>query len=374
MKFNKYLTAVQRSSATLRHLNYKALKAEVKRLRQLVDDGKASREDAAECFAKQLGAELSEVERCWESCLRDLKQFAADLFSHTDMVLWGDVAHDVLNDPLVHLELLEPFRSWLSIAALADGLRKHRLLQITAVVKIEKKFVKVLETPLHAGHDAVDLIRCSALSRGDIHTLCAQLEAGGDAMLRLGLGTSRRELGDPCSICLGHLVDPARLPCGHRFCIHCVLPLFDVECDSQESKFSSECDTDDCEDGGMDAALLKCPLCRARGPALPQALRLDGLVARIGRGLSPQFQALQDSNADDSQHFTAVVVSSLARLAARSAPGGSVIACRPCSSLSQAPEPSATCRSARGLGGGTPCSVQEAGCPRAPGASLGCGL
>ncbi|CAK0900681.1 unnamed protein product, partial [Prorocentrum cordatum] len=55
-------------------------------------------------------------------------------------------------------------------------------------------------------------------------------QAAGDAMLKLGLSSPYdrgcEECSEACSICLDGLVDPARLPCGHRFCVHCVLPLF----------------------------------------------------------------------------------------------------------------------------------------------------
>lgn len=380
MKFNKYLREAHGSSSMLRHLNYKFLKTEVKRMHRLVDGGETCRPSAAMCFAKQLAVELTEVERYWEACLRDLQRLAGELFAQTDMVLCGDVAHGVLDDPEVHLELLEPLRSWLSIAALADGLRRHRLLQITAVVKIEKKFVKTLNTHLPAGRDAADLLRYSVLSRGDIHVLCEQLEAAGDAMLRLGLGTIRRECRDPCSICLSSLADPARLPCGHRFCIHCVLPLFDQYPGEVESGFGSKAALspsasqqdfgellEESEDGGCEAALLRCPLCRAAGPGVPQrGLRLDGLVARLGRGLSPQFGAAREPSGDDSQQFTAVVVTSLARLAARSTPHGSVssktpaaITCRPCSSLSRVPEMPVNCKLIKGSAVGLPCCLDD---------------
>lgn len=382
MKFNKYLREAHDSSTMLRHLNYKYLKTEVKRLHRLVDAGSTSKEAAAACFAKQLAVELAEVERYWHVCLGDLQRLAEELFAQTDMVLCGDVAHGVLDNPLVHLELLEPLRSWLSIAALADGLRRHRLLQITAVVKIEKKFVKALEASLPRGRDAADLLRSSVLSRGDIHILCEHLEAAGDAMLRLGLGTVRREFRDPCSICLGNLADPARLPCGHRYCINCVLPLFDqlpgemrssprvkkkasVRSSTDTPRALREQELDESEDGGLDAALLRCPLCRAAGPAVPQALRLDGLVARLGRGLSPQFGAPRDPSADDSQQFTAVVASSLARLAARNTTPSAAITCRPCSSLSRVPEVPGVCKLTKGSAVGLPCGFDDMDSTRA---------
>jgi len=302
MKFQKYLREVQRSSHMLRHLNYKALKAEVRRLRELVQSGDLPEEAAADIFGQQLEAELSEVGRFWESCLWDLRGLADELFSTTDMSLSGDAAHAALCGPLGPLRLLEPLNLWLPIAALADALCRHRLLQVTAVVKIEKKFAKLVGVQLAAGRTGADLLRRSSLSGTAVHSVRHQLEVAGDALLRLGLGVHNCEpFADPCSICLNDLVDPARLPCGHRVCIQCVLPLF--------GRASGE--------EAIDAALLRCPLCRAAGPRAPQTLCLDSLLARLGRGLSSPFGVGLTSGAaaDDLQRFTAVVVSSLARLA-----------------------------------------------------------
>lgn len=300
MKFQKYLREVQRSSHMLRHLNYKALKAEIKRLHELVQLGNLSEEAAADLFGEQLEVEVSEVGRFWESCLWDLRNLVDELFSTTDMALSGDAAHAALCGPLGPMRLLEPLNLWLPIAALADALCRHRLLQVTAVVKIEKKFAKLIGVQLSPGQTGAELLRRSPLCGTAVHGLRHQLEAAGDALLRLGLGAQDCEPADPCSICLHDLVDPARLPCGHRVCIQCVLPLF--------GRAS--------EEAGFDAALLRCPLCRAAGPKAPQALCLDSLLARLGRGLSSQFSVNVASGAgDDLQHFTAVVVSSLARLA-----------------------------------------------------------
>mmetsp|Transcript_86269 Transcript_86269/g.279301 ORF Transcript_86269/g.279301 Transcript_86269/m.279301 type:complete len:353 (+) Transcript_86269:92-1150(+) len=304
MKFQKYLKDVQRSSIMLRHLNYKALKAEVRRLQELVELGSMSQAAAAELFGRQLEAELVEVERFWESCLRDLSGLAAELFSSTNMAVCGDAAHGALCQPLGPMRLLEPLNLWLPVAALADALSRHRLLQITAVMKIEKKFVKVLGVQLGPGRTAAELLGSSSLRGSSLHAICRRLEALGDAILRLGLGTSEAEPGDPCSICFEEFVDPARLACGHRFCIGCVLPLFDRLPE---------------EEAGTDPALLRCPLCRAAGPPASQALCLDGLLPRLGRGLCPRLGAAVAPGSEELQRFTAVVVSSLARLASREA-------------------------------------------------------
>jgi len=300
MKFQKYLQDAQRNSGMLRHLNYKALKVEVKRLAEAVESG-TSKESAAHSFARQLEAELTEVGCSWEICLWQLRDMVDDLFSTTDMLLRGDAAHGALNE-LGPLKLLEPLQEFLPVAAVADALRRHRLLQMTAVVKIEKKFVKVVGVQLKPGYRAAELLLRSALASNLIHDLSARLEAAGDTLLRLGLsseGAPSDRKDNACSICLCELVDPCRLPCSHRFCVHCVLPLFART---------------DLPEADLDAVHLRCPLCRAAGPDMPQALSLDGLLERLGRGMSADMGTMNDG---DSQRFTAVVVSSLARLASR---------------------------------------------------------
>eukprot|EP00440_Ansanella_granifera_P055295 gb/GFBE01059942.1/.p1 GENE.gb/GFBE01059942.1/~~gb/GFBE01059942.1/.p1 ORF type:complete len:356 (+),score=68.11 gb/GFBE01059942.1/:1-1068(+) len=299
MKFQKYLEA-QRNSRMLRHLNYKALKTEVKRMAEAVKAGSMSDGSAAVSFGKMLEAEITEVGCSWEMCLWQLRDMVNELFSTQDMLLRGDAALGPLSEELRPLQLLEPLQAWLPVAALADALRRHRLLQMTAVVKIEKKFVKVVGVQLRPGFRAVELLRRSALSSSLIHALRSRLEKAGDALLRLGLGSPEGE-EDACSVCLCNFVDPVRLPCSHRFCVDCVLPLF-------------SCPPDD----SLEAVLLRCPLCRAEGPDVPQALCLDGLLARLGRGMAWN---LGIPGEDDGQLFTAVVVSSLQRLATRAAAG-----------------------------------------------------
>eukprot|EP00931_Biecheleriopsis_adriatica_P027494 TRINITY_DN16533_c0_g1_i1.p1 TRINITY_DN16533_c0_g1~~TRINITY_DN16533_c0_g1_i1.p1 ORF type:complete len:358 (-),score=81.67 TRINITY_DN16533_c0_g1_i1:184-1257(-) len=323
MKFQKYLQDAQRNSGMLRHLNYKALKAEVKRLAEAVGLGMTSSCSAAHSFGKQLEAELTEVGCSWEMRLWQLRDMVDELSSTSDMMLRGDAAHGALSEEMRPLTLLEPLQAWLPVAAFADALRRHRLLQMTAVVKIEKKFVKVVGAQLRSGFKSPELLLRSALSSSLIHDLCARLERAGDMLLRLGLGTAPPEVEeDQCSICLSELVDPARLPCGHRFCVHCVMPLFGG-----------------LPDDGLDAVLLRCPLCRAAGPDVPQALCLDGLLARLGRGMRADICIPCD---DDSQQFTAVVASSLARLAARAGPAAPD---KPSSPVSK--EKEATCKHMR---------------------------
>lgn len=312
MKFQKYLRGVQQSSAALRHIDYKSLKVEIKSLCEKVAAGQLTRQSASDGFSRRLEAELTEVACAWEACLWELRERVEELFASADMFLSGDAAHGALCEPLGPMRLLEPLRAWLLFAALADALRRHRLLQVTAVVKIEKKFVKALKVQPRPAFSAPEILRRSALSSPVVHVLCNQLEAAGDAMLKLGLRSpfdrGCEECSDACSICLDGLVDPARLPCGHRFCVHCVLPLFGHPLEAEPA-----------------AALLRCPLCRAEGPPAPQALRLDTLLGRLGRRLSPQGEALlaEGLGQTDSevQSFTAVAVSSLTRLAAHEAAG-----------------------------------------------------
>jgi len=178
---------------------------------------------------------------------------------------------------------------------------------VTAAVKIEKKFVKVFNVSLGPGCSAAALLQRSPLSGGTLHTLCHELGAAGDALLRLGLGAAEPEPCDSCPICLTDMVDPARLPCGHRVCIHCVLPLFGGPRHAERPGQDDE------------ATLLRCPLCRAAGPQTPQALCLDSLLQRLGRGLSPQLGVNVPAGAEELPQFTAVVASSLAALAAREA-------------------------------------------------------
>lgn len=332
MKFQKYLRELELDgSSRLPSLNYKLLKSEVKELICEVEAGHVSDAKVRERFASRLGDELEAVGDPWASHVRLLSARASEFFRASETLLCGDFLHESFCDDLRPLMLLEPLKPWLELAAWADSLRRHRLLQAAAVVKIEKKLNKALSgCPLpRVGHtpggdvdqcsptssrsssprssspreDAVGaagLLRRSAFGGDALHALCRQLEAFGDAMLRLGFGVGKPEELDPCAICLGGIVDPARLPCGHRFCVNCVLPLFG------ESSGSA--------DASGDTAMLKCPLCRAAGPAAPQALSLDGLLPRMERGMGKG----RDEDGSDIKvcRFTAVVVSSLARLAA----------------------------------------------------------
>eukprot|EP00930_Biecheleria_cincta_P049009 TRINITY_DN34253_c0_g1_i1.p1 TRINITY_DN34253_c0_g1~~TRINITY_DN34253_c0_g1_i1.p1 ORF type:complete len:346 (+),score=50.19 TRINITY_DN34253_c0_g1_i1:34-1071(+) len=305
MKFQRYLQDAQRNSGLLRHLDYKALKAQIKQLAEAVQTGAISSDSAARTFARRLEAELTEVGCSWEMSLWRLRDMMNGLVSTSDMRL-SETARGAFCSVLGPLKLLDPLQEWIPVAALADALRHHRLLQMTAVVKIEKKFVKVVGVQLKPDYRSAELLRRSALSSNLIHNISARLEAICDTLLELGLGGLNTECKDACSICLSELVDPARLPCSHRFCVHCVLPLFPPV---------------DISEADLDAVHLRCPLCRAAGPAGPQALCLDGLLARLERGMSQDLRldGDQDSKAENPQRFTAVVVSSLARLASWSA-------------------------------------------------------
>jgi len=322
MKFQKYLREVElKHPHGLQNLNYKLLKAKVRELHVEAEAGRISHAEAREIFAANLRADLQVIEDLWERHVQVLRSRAfAELFCTSDALLCGDLACEGLCEPLRPVTLLDPLQPWLELAAWADSLRRHRLLQVAAVVKIEKKFVKAMESIGQTGGatgssaskvmdvvsmDAAAMLRRSKLRDDALHMLCRQLEAFGDAMLFLGLGAGKPEALDPCAVCLDGVVDPARLPCGHRFCVHCVLPLFDA------------CEASDSADDSDDAAMLKCPLCRAAGPEAPQALSLDGLLPRMQRGLG------MDSNSCSSNmdlcRFTAIVVSSLARLATHDA-------------------------------------------------------
>jgi hypothetical protein len=292
MKFQKYLDAARQATDELRHLDYGALKVEVKRLADSVKSGDTACNVAALSFAKKLELELTEVGCHWEVSLWSLRSQVNALCTATSTVLNAGATK-----PMV---LLDPLCEWLRIAALADALRRHRLLQITAVVKIIKKFVKMVQTEPRKGFTAADLLGRSALSSALLHELCTRLENFGDMLLQMGLAPAQTQTAiDSCPICLGSLNDPARLPCSHRMCIHCILPLFDNIPDEES------------------AVLLRCPLCRAAGPQVPQALCLDTLLGQFGRGLSPAFGIDTNTNLEETQQFTAVVVSSLARLAMR---------------------------------------------------------
>jgi len=304
MKFQKFIEDVQRASGSLRHLDYKALKGEVKRLASSAKCGDVPHDVAALTFAKQLEAELVEVGCSFEVWLWDLKRQVDALSLAANKILICDGA-DNDHSPLLPLYLLEPLQDWLPVAALADALRQHRLVQITGMVKIEKKFVKVVGVQPRPGFTGAEMLARNALGGSLIHDLCAQLEVLGDKLLQLGLAASAQpEMEDTCSICLCKLKDPARLHCGHRFCIHCILPLFG-----------------NLPDDWLDAVFLRCPLCRAAGPEAPQSLCLDSLLAHFGRGLAPSFNLGigAASSKEERQQFTSIVVSSLARLAAGTA-------------------------------------------------------
>lgn len=353
MKFGKFLRDVQLASAdsvALRHFNYKALKGEIRHLSERVEAGQLTHSQAADGFGRRLEAELTEVACSWEACLWELRDLVGELLANADMLLNRDAAHGVLSDPLGPMRLLEPLRAWLPLAALADAVRRHRLLQITAVLKIEKKFVKALGVRPRPAFCAPELIRRSALSSPLVHGLCSKLEAAGETLLKLGLGPSERgcevcgECGDPCSICLGELVDPARLPCGHRFCVHCVVPL----CEQIPEE-------------GLTTAAMRCPLCRVE-ERYPQALCLDSLLGRLGRRLSPQFQSIAGGKEADSQaeHFTAVAISSLYRLAAHGLAAPGKVSEEEDECPEDAPGPKIR-RSVSGLAGLSTCSGDSSG-------------
>lgn len=308
MKFQKFIRdAEQRTAKQLRHLNYKLLKAEIRRLRAEVESGsRFGPAEAAVAFEEYLSLELQAVSANWDSQIRHLRDQAEALFQMADVALTGDIAHTALGEPDRPLKLLEPLDSWLKLAAWADALRRHRLLQVTAAVKIEKKFAKAIGYSLGLRPGAAsatwEMLRSSSLGDTQVHDLCRQLEAACDALLRLGLGSCRSAARDPCPVCLEDVVDPCRLPCGHRFCVHCVLPLFN------RASYA----------GGISVAMLPCPLCRAAGPGTPQALVLDTLLSRMERGLSRGGFAKR-ADEEYTQQLTAVVVTSLTRLAAQDA-------------------------------------------------------
>jgi len=300
MRFGRYLEEAQSRSGILRHLDYKMLKDEIKRTAETAELGMISSSSAALRFGKQLEAELTEVGSSWEMWAWRLRDMAEKFYSTSDTLLREDAAHSALIDIELPLKLLEPLQEFLPVAALADSLRRHRLLQMTAVVKIQKKFSKIVGVQPLPGFKSSELLERSALASSLIHDLCTRLEETGDTFLRLGLGSVKADVEDnTCSICISDLTDPVRLPCSHRFCVHCVLPLFD--------RFSGD---------GLDAVLLHCPLCRMAGPDVPQALCLDGLLARFGRGMHYNVGVPIGNDVPD---FTAVIVSSLAKLAAPTA-------------------------------------------------------
>lgn len=325
MKFQKYLRELEcRGPSPLIHLNYKRLKGEVRDLTRDVAKGVLTRAAASDRFVCSLRLELDAVAHCWERCVEMLGSEIAELFLGADAFLMGDLAHEALRMPLRPLRLLEPLRLWLEVAAFADALRRHRLLQVAAVVKIEKKFAKAMSDPegvCYCSEQAqnacctcstiADMLRQSPLGDRRLHALCQQLEAAGDCLLRLGLGAGTVEAMDPCPICFGDAVDPSRLPCGHRFCVHCVLPLFALSEPHGKyltSQATAEHESDD------PAAMIRCPLCRAAGPSVPQALSLDSLLYRMQRGLAPPLRSM--CSGDEEQRLTETVVSSLAKLAA----------------------------------------------------------
>jgi hypothetical protein len=284
----------------------------VERLALAVREGEVSHSTAALKFGKQLEAELAQVACSWEVCLWDLKH-KVDAMSSSAIMTLRNGPEDSCQSPLRPLYLLEALHEWLPVAALADDLRQHRLVQITGVVKIEKKFVKVVGMQPRAGFTAAELLARSALSGCRFHDLCAQVEAFGDLLLESGLkaeghtestesqlASMKSDSGETCSICLSTFTDPACLPCGHRFCIQCVLPLFGALPDLDE-----------------DEVVLRCPLCRAASPQVPEALCLDSLIGCFARGLSPSLKVdMAEGSHEKMQQLTAVVVSSLARLLA----------------------------------------------------------
>jgi len=392
MKFQKYLREVAgHGPRHLQHVDYKMLKGEVKDLRAEIEAGVLSFADAHARFTAALRCELYIV---GDSLSRQVALLGTrvEVFSSCIEAFVRDgPAYDF--EALRSVALLAPLQPWLELAAWADALQRHRLLQAVTVVKIIKKFVKMIsfsrrltvtprgvrapagvgaagcaDTSRHSGGaderppDAAALLRQGGLRGDELQALCRRLDSAGDAMLRAGLaadgGESWPEEADPCAVCLGGVADPVRLPCGHRFCVLCVLPLFnaregraagaahgerDAEAPCAGACVASEASacscvgvgvgsgTDACArdegatgacahvgaDAEPDAAFLRCPLCRAAGPAAPRALRLDGLLPRMRRGLA---MCGDDGHAEaaaaEERRFTAVIVSSLARLAA----------------------------------------------------------
>mmetsp|Transcript_150418 Transcript_150418/g.481433 ORF Transcript_150418/g.481433 Transcript_150418/m.481433 type:complete len:207 (-) Transcript_150418:861-1481(-) len=140
MKFQKYLRELELDgSSRLPSLNYKLLKSEVKELICEVEAGHVSHAEVRERFASRLGDELEAVGDPWASHVRLLSARASEFFRASETLLCGDFLHESFCDDLRPLMLLEPLKPWLEVAAWADSLRRHRLLQAAAVVKIEKK-------------------------------------------------------------------------------------------------------------------------------------------------------------------------------------------------------------------------------------------
>lgn len=320
MKFQEYLEEIISEGMMGRtFLDYKMLKAEVARLGEQVENESLTAREAQDRFSDTLKREFDAVDEHWARHVRLLGQLSSDFLDTLEPFLEEDMREGGLSESMRPVALLEPLQPWLELAARADALRRHRLLQTTALVKIGKKFSKTMDglgrlrrtsscsSSASAGsgdfdgccedHQVIDASRMlskSALGDDRLHKVCQRLEAVGDTMLRLGLGAAPPEADDGCAICIGNIMDPVRLPCGHRFCIHCVLPLFDSHKELE---------------GDAEAAMLRCPLCRAEGPEAPQALCLDGLLPRMQRGLCGVPLKQED------HRFVAVVVSSLWKLA-----------------------------------------------------------
>lgn len=352
MKFCKYLSELEnRSSRRLQNLNYKVLKSEIKELVQEVREGRKPCEDIRNQFRRRLCQELDLIVSEWASHVQRLAERTECFMELFDGFFDGKFMEDPEESAIRPVILLEPLRPWLELAAWADALRQHRLVQATAAIKIEKKFIKALSAcgmptnqlansrkegfasdhdsgPIKAvgarcgecnrngvrqslGVDASGMFRTSEFGGDTLHFVCQELESAGDRLLSLGLGAGKLDCHEPCcAICLSGIVDPVRLPCAHRFCIHCVLPLFNK--------------LEVCErvDGGSNAAMLKCPLCRSEGPPAPAALSLDGLLPRMKRGMGQIPESAVPG--EDTHRLTAVVVSSLAKLASDECAGSLV--------------------------------------------------
>jgi len=257
-------------------LHFKALKLETHRLCSDVEEGVVGEAPAIQRFTSRLRHHFQTAAADWAAQVANLEASVRMLFSMASASLCGDVCHGISQhgcQPL-SLRLLEPLSSWLEMAAWTDSLRRERLSLLRSLARHEQIFAKGLQ--ISSGHIARQIFEESPLAELALHNIAAQLEAAGDTLLRLGLGSPEDEhtSSSRCPLCCCTLIDPIRLPCGHRCCVHCLLPALSSRlCSGMTAKAEPQ------------LACLWCPTCGAAGPTSIEDFSFDSVLARFERGL-----------------------------------------------------------------------------------------
>mmetsp|Transcript_119054 Transcript_119054/g.273006 ORF Transcript_119054/g.273006 Transcript_119054/m.273006 type:complete len:524 (+) Transcript_119054:40-1611(+) len=289
MKFGKSISARAQELPGLYHMDYKLLK---RRIKDVVDSADpAARVDLNCQFERQLRKELDGVAMCFRTVVAGVFVTLQEIGEAVEGATAGG----------------DTWRGCMERAVQAsreiDQLRHYAVWNAVGVVKILKKRRKNVPELREAdpGESAAWLHQEVFFSGEEFGALQAALESIGDRiLLRCGEVKGQRkmsglsEAAEPCTICMGPVVDAVKLCCGHQFCWRCFV-LGPIE-------------------GAVGGYRLeRCPTCRSEQPLVPENYLGDARLPRFLRHYmgesAPEYHEENDPYAAAVQQLLAVASS-----------------------------------------------------------------